>query len=214
MQGIYAITNITTIKVYVGSSVNIEGRWKTHKKLLRQGVHWNTHLNNAWKKNGEKAFVFSVLEEVVDRAALQEREQHWLDKHKCYDRANGYNKAMSVRGSVTPVVSAETRRKLSDAAKRNGKTPEHIKKIADALRGKPKSEESKRKISETLTGRTLPEGHKKKISAGMFASDRVYGPTSEETKAKLSAANKGRYKVPGKPGRTTAWKLKKQQNGT
>ena len=53
MQGIYAITNIMDGKAtaYVGRSIDIERRWKEHRRDLRGGLHPNAHLQSAWKWN-------------------------------------------------------------------------------------------------------------------------------------------------------------------
>jgi len=51
--GIYAIRNLTTNKVYVGKSINIESRFSGHKSMLRSEVRskdCNRYLFNAFKK--------------------------------------------------------------------------------------------------------------------------------------------------------------------
>ena len=63
------------------------------------------------------------------------------------------------------VVSAETRRKLSEAAKRRGPISEEVrKKRAEKMKGKHWhwSEESKRKLSQSMKGRTPWNKGKKK----------------------------------------------------
>ncbi len=77
MRGIYEIVNLADGKAssYVGSSMNIEQRWHQHRHRLRGGRHRNEHLQRAWDKYGEDAFVFSVLEEVeTDMLLIMERE--------------------------------------------------------------------------------------------------------------------------------------------
>ena len=44
MIGVYKIINLQTNKIYVGSSVDIEGRWKQHKKLLLKNKHHSIRL--------------------------------------------------------------------------------------------------------------------------------------------------------------------------
>jgi group I intron endonuclease len=77
-SGIYAITNTVTGKLYVGSAVDIDRRWQTHRTQLRAGVHHSQKLQRAWAKYGPDAFAFTVLEE-CDPTVLQDREQYWLD---------------------------------------------------------------------------------------------------------------------------------------
>ena len=45
MIGIYEIKNLVNGKVYIGQSIDIEERFRSHK--LRES---NTHLKNAFKK--------------------------------------------------------------------------------------------------------------------------------------------------------------------
>ena len=79
--GIYRIICTPTGKFYIGSSKNILDRFKGHKRGLRAGVHHSSKLQNAWKKYGEEAFKFEVLEEVVDEKRLREIEQLYIDKY-------------------------------------------------------------------------------------------------------------------------------------
>lgn len=89
LLGIYAINNLETGKIYVGSSKNIEKRYDEHRYALRRGDHFNYHLQNAWNKYGEKAFQFIVCEYVENLESLVEREQYWLDFHRlCVDVYN------------------------------------------------------------------------------------------------------------------------------
>lgn len=89
-SGIYQIRCIPTDKIYIGSTVNLRSRWGQHQRSLRQGKHANSHLQNAWDRYGEAAFEFSVLE-YVDRAALLDAEQKWLDESRCADKSIGFN---------------------------------------------------------------------------------------------------------------------------
>lgn len=98
-SGIYLITNITNGKIYVGSSVNLRKRRNEHKSNLKNEKHVNMHLQNAWKKYGEKNFTFSIIELVYDINKLLDREQYWIDKLNACDREVGYNLA-SIAGSV------------------------------------------------------------------------------------------------------------------
>jgi hypothetical protein len=140
VSGIYQIQNIITSKVYIGSSVNIRGRWNQHLHTLRKGRHHSRHLQNAWDKYGEKSFIFSVIELVVDVSLLVQREQYYLDSIRPYDREVGYNcspTAESSRGAVRRPVSQETRAKLSQMNK--GRVILWNEKISRAKKGKPQT---------------------------------------------------------------------------
>lgn len=59
--GIYAIINVVNGCVYIGQSVNIYGRWKTHKSELNNNKHRNKYLQRAWNKYGCHAFLFAIV---------------------------------------------------------------------------------------------------------------------------------------------------------
>lgn len=94
--GVYVIRNTVNGKVYVGSASNISKRWHRHRKDLRLGRHKNLHLQAAWAKYGEGAFVFEVLEHTAD---LDCREQYWIDATLCTRPSNGYNMAPVARST-------------------------------------------------------------------------------------------------------------------
>jgi len=99
ISGIYKIENKVNGKMYIGSSKNIENRWKQHKSLLRINKHHSQHLQYAWKKYGEECFKFEVIEDGVSQEDLFAREQYWMDKMQSYNPKRGYN-ISCVAGSI------------------------------------------------------------------------------------------------------------------
>jgi len=87
--GIYKITNMINYKFYIGSSNNINNRWRQHKKALNEGTHGNPYLQNAWNKYGGQNFKFEIIEECTPEMQF-EREQFYLNELKPFDD-NGYN---------------------------------------------------------------------------------------------------------------------------
>jgi len=170
MQGIYKIVNLVDGKAtaYVGSSVDIERRWGQHRSELRNGKHDNAHLQAAWNKYSENAFVFSVLEE-VESDKLLTIEQEYLDDY--FDRGHCYN-LRAIAGPAGP------------------KSEEHRRKISEAKTGYKHTEESKRNMSQAQMGHEVTEETRRKISAGHTGKKR--GPLSEEHKRKMSEALTGR----------------------
>jgi group I intron endonuclease len=69
-RGIYKIINAINNKFYVGSAVDLKRRKTRHFSELRNGRHNNRHLQAAWGKYGEQAFVFVVIEELPADADL------------------------------------------------------------------------------------------------------------------------------------------------
>jgi len=79
-SGIYQIKNITNNHVYVGSAVDIEGGFRTHKSSLNKKKHHSIYLQRAWNKYGASNFVFEILESVDVLENLIKREQFYLDE--------------------------------------------------------------------------------------------------------------------------------------
>lgn len=92
--GIYAIRNNINCKVYIGSSRNIEGRWRVHKSRLRLNKHHSEHLQKSY--NLENSFIYEILELVSDTSQLETREQYWIDHYQSYKSEFGYNAVRTV----------------------------------------------------------------------------------------------------------------------
>ena len=202
MRGIYKIVNSQNGKIYVGSSLDVERRWRKHKSALRAGRHRNPHLQNSWDLYGESAFSLSVLEQVSEDLCLLEAEQRYIDTLK-----PDYNIATHATGGSGP-RSEETKQKISAAVKGDkhpffGKThsEETRKKISEANLGKaawnkgtPLSKAHRAKLSESLSGSKHPQfgverakETKKKISASLTGHE-----VSAETRKKISEALTGK----------------------
>lgn len=88
--GIYRILNIDNNKNYIGSSVNIESRWKQHINSLKAGKHRNKYLQRSFKEHGIDKFSFSIIETTTKKKLL-EREKYWMNFYKSCDNSFGYN---------------------------------------------------------------------------------------------------------------------------
>lgn len=88
--GIYEIRNLSTGKVYIGQSKNIEKRWSDHKYQLRNQRHHNDFLQRAWNKYGENDFVFNILE-LVSEKHLPKTEEKYVIKLNSSNNSFGYN---------------------------------------------------------------------------------------------------------------------------
>src|SRR5258706_4141008 len=80
-RGIYKIINVVNNKFYVGSAIDCKRRKTRHFSELRNGVHKNRHLQAAWNKYGEQAFVFVVVENYAMDTDLLQIENRWLQEH-------------------------------------------------------------------------------------------------------------------------------------
>lgn len=212
-SGIYSITNTQNGKTYIGSSVNIRIRWRRHKLALREGKHKNPHLQAAWNKYGEAAFVFEVWC-YRRREDLLVFEQMFLDLYRpdyniCMVVGNGSRgtqfsntrrqELSEARRGVpwsalrrAAPVTAEARANMSEAGKRRVWTEETRKRISQAITGKHPTPETRAKLSAARKG--VSPGNKGK-------------KTPAEVVAKISAARKGK---PWTPARREAQERKKK----
>lgn len=153
--GIYSIVSPSG-KIYIGSSSNIDKRWKHHKYLLNRGDHHNKHLQNAWNKYSG-ALEFNILL-VCDSPNLLDYEQQYLDFYQ-----PAYNIAKSSRKAFYGL-----------GVKRS---PETCEKISKALMGKNtqghvQSEASKQKLSIALRGNKNGLGNKANLGRKLPESTR------------------------------------------
>jgi hypothetical protein len=93
IQGIYEILNTKNNKSYIGSSKNIDKRWKEHKKMLKDNKHHSIKLQRSYNKVKDKnVFEYNIIEIVEDDSILHKREQYYIDKYDSFK--NGYNCSM------------------------------------------------------------------------------------------------------------------------
>jgi len=130
-SGIYKITNIVNDKVYVGSAVNIDYRFKTHKRLLKGNKHFNNHLQSSYNKNGKDNFRFEIVE-LVNEDTLLERETFWISYLMANNPDYGYNKRLIVNSNLGIKLSDVTRKKLSESHLGHKRTDEANKKIIES----------------------------------------------------------------------------------
>lgn len=91
--GIYKITNQTNGKIYIGQSINIQERWKSHIYNCNKEDYYgyNYPLYQAFRKYGLENFKFEVIEE-CSKEQLNEKEYFYIDYFQCYSYNNkGYN---------------------------------------------------------------------------------------------------------------------------
>ena len=142
-SGIYQIANNMNGKIYIGSAVNLHGRFRSHLCRLKKGNHHSIYLQRAWNIDGAKNFVFIVLEDVPNVKQLLTRENYYFQTMK-----PEYNMT-PIAGSILGLKrSKETRRKISAAEKGKQK-----------WLGKKHRSETKEKMRRAKKGKKLGEAN-------------------------------------------------------
>lgn len=157
ISGIYEILNIVNGKRYIGSSANIQQRWRDHRTCLRGCRHHSRHLQFSWNKHGEKVFNFKLIERVDNADLLITREQYYLDKF--HPEYNILPFAGSTRGRT---LTDETRRKMSASQIGRKHSDETKNLIREWGIGRPKSESTRMRLSKSLTGLKKSPEHARK----------------------------------------------------
>lgn len=167
--GVYYILHVRSSKVYVGSGLNIRGRWKGHRSALKNNKHANKYLQHAWNKYGEAEFEWGVLEVEQNPNLLLKKEQFWIDAFNATNRSYGYNICTIAGNSRGRKASSETRAKMSQRLKGNRYTLG--RKLTDA---------HKRKISLGLVGKVhISQWQKDRISEKVGMIWEVTTPAGE-----------------------------------
>lgn len=91
IRGIYKITNEINGKCYIGKSEDLGQRIRNHIKMIRGFRHRNVHLENAIEKYGVHNFSIEILEFLEENDDINEKEKHYIELYKSYDREYGYN---------------------------------------------------------------------------------------------------------------------------
>ena len=123
--GIYRIINKVTGHTYIGSSRDIDARWKSHRAALRRGQHHSSRLQSAFNEYGESAFEFEVVKEVRQSERIEAEPEH-LDRVKSWDKV--YNMSKFVLAGGRP----KTAKPLRDSVYRPAIGPE-FKRLIDAI---------------------------------------------------------------------------------
>jgi len=77
MSGVYLIKNINNLRCYVGSSLDVDSRIKSHFRTLMRGKHSNKYLQSAFK---EKDVLVAGVLEYCNPSNLGEKEDEFIIK--------------------------------------------------------------------------------------------------------------------------------------
>ena len=112
MYQIYKITNQKNGMVYIGSSIEVERRWRQHKEasINEKDHHYNYPLMIAFREFGIANFIFEVIDTLPDYQAMIKAEHDWIVKENCV-KPNGYNQTDKTNSPMFDPVIAK---KMSD----------------------------------------------------------------------------------------------------
>lgn len=112
MYQIYKITNQKNGMVYIGSSIDVERRWRNHKEAAfnHKDHHYNYPLMQAFRQFGIDNFSFKIVETVTDWNAMIEAEHNWIIKENCV-KPNGYNQTDKTN---SPMFDPTVAKKMSN----------------------------------------------------------------------------------------------------
>jgi group I intron endonuclease len=234
-QGIYKIINVLNNKFYVGSAVSFVARKRRHWWALRSQRHANKHLQSAWNKYGEAAFIFVIVEELEIGVDILAAETVWLKEHVgkeyCYNL--GTEAIAFTRGWVgeknpmwgkTFSHTEGAKARISAASKSRIQTDEEKSKRIKTMQGHFVAPSTRAKISASLSGeknfnygKPRSQGFIDKVSKAVVASDgqgkQTLYPSISELRAALdikpSTANRAlKSGCAITRGRYTGWAFK------
>lgn len=206
----YCIRNAINGKAYIGISTKPEVRWGWHRNAADRRE--SAPLYNAMNKYGTESFTFNVIACARNWEDLCEVEKALIAQHGTYG-TSGYNSTRGGDGTLGRVHSAreraqrgqkmlgnkngivrteEHRERLRAALRARKRRQESIAKTAAAHTGMKRSAEAKAKMSAAKKGRQLAPEHRAKLAAILAAHQKIGQPLSDETRAKIGAANRGR----------------------
>lgn len=112
MYQIYKITNQKNGMVYIGSSIEVERRWRQHKEasINEKDHHYNYPLMIAFREFGIANFTFEVVDTLPTWEAMIEAEHNWIIKENCV-KPNGYNQTDK---TDSPMFDPTIAKKMSD----------------------------------------------------------------------------------------------------
>ena len=112
MYQIYKITNQKNGMVYIGSSVNVERRWRQHKEasINEKDHHYNYPLMIAFREFGIANFTFEVIDTLPDYQTMIKAEHDWIVKENCVV-PNGYNQTHQ---TDSPMFDPAVAKKMSN----------------------------------------------------------------------------------------------------
>lgn len=154
---VYKITNKMNGMLYIGiTTKSIKQRWNMHLSWAKSAKPYKLH--EAINLFGVDNFIIEQIDAAENFEKLKDLEKQYIKNFKC-KYPNGYNLTAGGQGVLEIKFSEETRKKLSEAAKRRGNsamiTKEAIEKSRITRTGKKRTDDQKLLISKNRKGKGL-----------------------------------------------------------
>lgn len=199
MYQIYKITNQKNGMVYIGSSIEIERRWRQHKEasINEKDHHYNYPLMIAFREFGIANFTFEVIDTLPDHQAMIKAEHDWIVKENCVV-PNGYNQTPQ---TDSPLLDPAIAKKMSDTKRaKYGKRvceideDKNILEIWDSLaEAGEKTGLDRFKISDVCNGKRLTTGNR--VFRFLDEADNILIPVEKVNQVQTNRITKASKKV-------------------
>ncbi len=199
MYQIYKITNQKNGMVYIGSSIEVERRWRQHKEasINEKDHHYNYPLMIAFREFGIANFTFEVIDTLPDHQAMIKAEHDWIVKENCVV-PNGYNQTHQ---TDSPLLDPAIAKKMSDTKRaKYGKRVceidegKNILEIWDSLaEAGEKTGLDRFKISDVCNGKRLTTGNR--VFRFLDEADNILIPVEKVNQVQTNRITKASKKV-------------------
>lgn len=199
MYQIYKITNQKNGMVYIGSSIEVERRWRQHKEasINEKDHHYNYPLMIAFREFGIANFTFEVIDTLPDHQAMIKAEHDWIVKENCVV-PNGYNQTHQ---TDSPLLDPAIAKKMSNTKRaKYGKRvceideDKNILEIWDSLaEAGEKTGLNRFKISDVCNGKRLTTGNR--IFRFLDEADNILIPVEKVNQVQTNRITKASKKV-------------------
>jgi hypothetical protein len=182
---------------------------------LRRGIHTNKHFQHAWNRDGEKSFVFEILEE-VDQEYLIEKEVYYVDLYDTRNPEKGYNLLFPDRRKGGFHHTEETKKKIAETSRGRifpPKSPELRYQIGTRCRDKTYEElygaEKAQQMKERCRERGLSHAEERRQWLQGKTYEEIYGiEVARQMKEKQIKYRTGRSQSDQKKEKCRLAKLK------
>lgn len=176
--GVYAIKNIVTGKIYIGSSKRCRNRLWEHNNTLSKNTHSSTILQRSFNKYGPDSFIYYIIEYCA-LEDIRKKEKEYITLYKTTDRQYGYN-LVEVTDTGGYVYTEERRAVVSKNSKAyfSRITPEEKLRISNIKR---------HNTNRFLSSLTL-EQKKKRIEKAILTTSKQVKSSIGEIFASISEA--------------------------